>query len=91
MDQADIIDISKALANDTRYKILQEIPENGEKCCKDLSECFDVSGSTVTHHINRLRELGLIEGRKEQTFHYLRRNKDKLNEYRRALKTDFDL
>ena len=91
MDQSEIIAISKALSNETRFNILREIPEDGEKICKDLSECFDVSSPTVTHHINRLIDLGLVVGRKEQTYHYLSRNQEKLIEYRQNLKTQFDL
>jgi ArsR family transcriptional regulator len=89
LDQEEIIAISKALADETRYKILREIPADGKKCCKDLSECFDISKPTVTHHINKLCNLGLVNSYKEETYHYLTRNQEKLTEYRRALGEDF--
>lgn len=89
MDQSEIIAITKALADETRYNILREIPVEGEKCCKDLSDCFGISKATVTHHINKLSEVGLIESRREQTYHYLRRNRDKLAEYQAFLRDDF--
>jgi ArsR family transcriptional regulator len=81
--------IARALADETRYRILKEIPADGEKCCTDLSECFGITKATVTHHINKLCELGLVEGRKEQTYHYLTRNQEKLNEYIDSLKREF--
>ncbi|MFB6345180.1 MAG: ArsR/SmtB family transcription factor [bacterium] len=89
MDQDEIIAISRALSNDTRYRILREIPANGKKCCKDLSQCFSISKPTVTHHINKLRELDLVEGLKEETFHYLTRNQEKLDEFAHAIEADF--
>jgi ArsR family transcriptional regulator len=78
--------LSRALSNETRFNILMEIPADGEKCCKDLSDCFEVSKPTVTHHVNKLKDLGLIEGKKEKTFHYLTRNQEKLEDYLKALK-----
>lgn len=89
MDENEIIAIAGALSNETRYRILLEIPAHGQKCCKDLSDCFGVSKPTVTHHINKLRELNLIEGRKEQTYHYLTRNQKKLKMFRNALADEF--
>jgi ArsR family transcriptional regulator len=89
MERDEIIAISKALSNETRYKILREIPADGQRCCKDLSECFGISKPTVTHHINKLRNLGLLKSFKEQTYHYLTRNQEKLSKYRRALAEDF--
>lgn len=89
MDQADVIAITKALADETRYNILREIPVDGKKCCKDLSDCFEISKATVTHHINKLSEVGLIESEREQTYHYLCRNQATLNEYREFLQDDF--
>lgn len=90
MDQSELLAITKALADETRYNILREIPVEGQKCCKDLSDCFDISKATVTHHINKLSEVGLIESEREQTYHYLRRNQSKLDEYRNYLERDFD-
>lgn len=89
MDQSDVIAITKALADETRYNILREIPIEGQKCCKDLSDCFEISKATVTHHINKLSDVGLIESEREQTYHYLRRNQSKLDEYRESLHDDF--
>jgi ArsR family transcriptional regulator len=91
VNDEDVVAISKALADETRYRILQEIPADGEKCCKDLSDCFDIARATVTHHITKLSELGLIESKRERTYHYLRRNQDRINEYRQQLERDFEL
>jgi hypothetical protein len=37
-----------------------------------------------------LCDLGLVNSYKEETYHYLTRNQDKLTEYRRALGEDFN-
>lgn len=89
MTQEEAVAIARALSDETRYSILQEIPPDGKKCCKDLSDCFEISKATVTHHINKLRDLGLIRGRKEETYHYLSRNQQKIDEFRDALAEDF--
>ncbi|MFB6345907.1 MAG: ArsR/SmtB family transcription factor [bacterium] len=91
MKRDEVIEISKALADETRYNILREIPADGEKCCKDLSDCFNISKATVTHHINKLSELGLVDSKREQTYHYLRRNQKKIERYRKLIEEDFEL
>lgn len=91
MNQEEILEVTKALSDPTRYQILRRIPERGTMCCSDLAECFGVSKATVTHHINILCDLELVHGEKHKTFHLLTRNQQKLELYVRALKRQLEL
>lgn len=91
MNQQEIIKITKALSDSTRYQILRKIPEQGTMCCSDLADCFGVSRATVTHHINILCELELVKGKKHKTFHLLTRNQNKLRRYLRELRQQLEV
>jgi ArsR family transcriptional regulator len=62
--EIDCVDFCKALADETRQAILQLLVE-GEKCVSDLVEQFDMSQPTISHHLNILKSLGLVNRRKE--------------------------
>jgi ArsR family transcriptional regulator len=72
MKETDPVTFAKALADETRQKIMKLV------CCRWLSvneivEHLDVSQPTVSHHLAILREIGLVNVREEgkQTFYTL--------------------
>ena len=72
MNKLQPVEFAKALADDTRQKIM------GLVCCKWLSvneivEQLNVTQPTVSHHLAILREAGLVQAREEgkQTFYML--------------------
>ena len=72
MKETEPVAFAKALADETRQKIMSLI------CCQWLSvneivEKLDVSQPTVSHHLAILRESGLVKLREEgkQTFYTL--------------------
>ncbi len=76
MIKVDAVLFAKALADDTRQKIMTLC------CCNWLSvneivEKTDVSQPTVSHHLAILREAGLVNVREEgkQTFYSLNQNR----------------
>ncbi len=76
MTEIDVVLFAKALADDTRQKIMRMT------CCKWLSvneivEQINVSQPTVSHHLAILRDAGLIQMREEgkQTFYQLNQHK----------------
>ena len=76
MTETDVVLFAKALADDTRQKIMRMT------CCKWLSvneivEQINVSQPTVSHHLAILRDAGLIQMREEgkQTFYQLNQHK----------------
>lgn len=64
----------KALADPVRLRLLSLIASHGggEACVCDLTEAFDLTGPTISHHLKVLRESGLITGERRGTWVYYR-------------------
>ena len=60
----DCVTFCKALADDTRQRILQLLLE-GEQSVGQLTESFSMSQPTISHHLGILRGVGLVRSRKE--------------------------
>ncbi len=62
----------KALADPTRVAIVNRLA-CGEECCVcDLTDAFELSQPTVSHHLRVLREAGLVESERRGTWGYYR-------------------
>ena len=62
----------KALADPTRVAIVNRLA-CGEECCVcDLTDTFELSQPTVSHHLRVLREAGLVESERRGTWGYYR-------------------
>ena len=85
MDRAHIEKISKALADDTRLKILQAIAERKHMNCGEIVSLQGVTPATVSHHLKILSDAGLIGCRREGQFVYSEANPATMEEYTRAL------
>jgi ArsR family transcriptional regulator len=61
-EQIRISRVAKALAHPVRIAILQLLAN--ESCCYhgDMSEIIPVAKSTLSQHLNELKEAGLIQG-----------------------------
>lgn len=90
----------KALADPARRRIIELLKRKGCCSCEDVSASdpglcvcdiqseLDLSQPTITHHIQVLREAGLVETQKIGRWLYCRRNEralDRLGEWLRAL------
>lgn len=64
----------KALGDPVRLRLLSLIASHrgGEACVCDLSDVFDLTGPTISHHLKVLREAGLISGERRGTWVYYR-------------------
>jgi ArsR family transcriptional regulator, arsenate/arsenite/antimonite-responsive transcriptional repressor len=71
----------KALGDPARLRLVSLIAsqEGGEACVCELSEGFDLTGPTISHHLKVLREAGLISGERRGTWVYYRVDPDALN------------
>lgn len=56
--------ISKALADETRLRIMG-ILEKNELCACQIIEVFELANSTISKHLSLLKQAGLIQSRKE--------------------------
>ncbi|GAA1306118.1 ArsR/SmtB family transcription factor [Pseudonocardia xinjiangensis] len=64
----------KAMGDPVRLRLLSLIAshEGGEACVCDLTDVFDLTGPTISHHLKVLREAGLISGERRGTWVYYR-------------------
>lgn len=66
----DLAAVFKALADPTRVAIVSRLA-SGEMCCVcDLTEAFELSQPTVSHHLRILRDAGLVASERRGTFAY---------------------
>jgi ArsR family transcriptional regulator len=76
MTDAELIRALKALAEPTRFRIVQEIARLGELSCGEVGELFDLSQPTISHHVKTLLDAGVLVGRNEARNHYVSVNRD---------------
>jgi ArsR family transcriptional regulator len=90
MDQQQVMRITKALADPTRFRILQAIAGARESCCSELATRFPVTQATCSQHLKVLTDAGLLTMRREGQFNYYRFMPDTLEAYRGALCASFE-
>ena len=75
MTSVDCVEFCKALADDTRQRILQMLLER-EMCVSDIVEAFHVSQPSISHHLDVLKRFGLVISRKQgkQVFYAINRD-----------------
>jgi ArsR family transcriptional regulator, arsenate/arsenite/antimonite-responsive transcriptional repressor len=80
-DQAsELSRLFKAMGDPVRLRLLSLIASHagGEVCVCDLTDAFDLTGPTISHHLRVLREAGLISGERRATWVYYRVEPDAL-------------
>ena len=70
MNDHEIVRALKALADPTRFRMVQEIAVAGELSCGEVAKRFDVSQPTVSHHLKILADSGLLIRRTEGKLHF---------------------
>jgi ArsR family transcriptional regulator len=76
MTDEQIIRALKALAEPTRFRIVQEIARAGELSCGEVGALFDLAQPTISHHVKTLLDAGVLVGRNEARNHYIALNRD---------------
>ncbi|GLY71612.1 transcriptional regulator [Amycolatopsis taiwanensis] len=71
---AELARVFKAVGDPVRLRLLSLIAshEGGETCVCELTDTFDLTGPTISHHLKVLRESGLITGERRGTWIYYR-------------------
>jgi ArsR family transcriptional regulator, arsenate/arsenite/antimonite-responsive transcriptional repressor len=66
--------VFKALSDPVRLRLLSLIASHagGEACVCDLTDAFELTGPTISHHLKVLREAGIIDGERRGTWVYYR-------------------
>ncbi|MFG1697216.1 ArsR/SmtB family transcription factor [Nonomuraea sp. NPDC049309] len=73
-EAADLAALLKAVADPVRLRLLSMIGSHagGEACVCDLTDAFDLTAPTISHHLKVLRTAGLIDGERRGTWVYYR-------------------
>jgi ArsR family transcriptional regulator len=67
----EFMNITKALADETRVRILVAL-RDGELCVCQITELFGMAPSTVSKHLSILYQAGLVLSRKAERWVYYR-------------------
>jgi ArsR family transcriptional regulator, arsenate/arsenite/antimonite-responsive transcriptional repressor len=71
---AGLAQVFKALADPVRLRLVSLIGahQGGEVCVCELTEAFDLTQPTISHHLKVLREAGIIDSERRGTWVYYR-------------------
>ena len=67
-----LINVFKALSDETRLQMLDLLLKEGELCVCDFVEVLDISQSKASRHLRHLVNAGLLDDRREGTWVYFR-------------------
>ncbi|MGI5272109.1 ArsR/SmtB family transcription factor [Nonomuraea sp. CA-218870] len=69
---AELAPLLKAVADPVRLRLLSMIGSHpgGEACVCDLTDAFDLTAPTISHHLKVLRTAGLIDCERRGTWVY---------------------
>lgn len=79
------------LADPTRYQILRLLAERGSVKGQDVARALKLAPSTVSHHMNALRDAGLVTEEPVKTAKYYGLARDSLRRLSEEIKTDLKL
>jgi DNA-binding transcriptional ArsR family regulator len=85
-EQQIALQFFRALADESRLKIIGLLA-NGERSVDALADALTLKAPTVSHHLAKLREAGLVQMRAEGTVHLYRLNTEGLRRMSRDLLT----
>ena len=83
---AELVAGAKALADPVRLQVIDVLRRQaGEVCVCDLQTLFDISQPTLSHHLKRLRDAGLVGVVRREQWAYYYVLPDKLEALKRWL------
>jgi DNA-binding transcriptional ArsR family regulator len=76
----NILSFFKALSDESRLKIVGSLAAKEERSVEELAALLDLRAPTVSHHLAKLKEVGLVTMRSEATTHLYQLNAKTLRE-----------
>src|SRR4051794_28634917 len=80
-----LAEVFKALADPTRVAIVNRLSAAETVCVCDLTDAFDLSQPTVSHHLRILRDAGLVEAERRGTWAHYRLVPETIDQLREVL------
>ena len=62
----EYLDMQRAIGNETRFRILNFLTEDGAHSAKELERALDLPSNTLHYHLDALIDVGLVENRKRK-------------------------
>jgi ArsR family transcriptional regulator len=76
MEDRKLIQVLKALADATRFRMVQEIAGAGELSCGQIGERFPLSQPTISHHLRILVSAEILTVRSEAQHRFISVNRE---------------
>lgn len=76
----DLIQVMKALSDETRIRILS-ILKDGDLCVCEIEALLDINQSNASRHLNKLTYTGIVDYYKVAKYVYYKISKDIITEY----------
>lgn len=83
-DVSQTYEFLKAIANKNRLKILCVLRE-GSKCVCEIFPAVGVSQKLASHHLRRLKKIGLLDEKREGNFIHYSLDRKIIREYKKIL------
>jgi len=83
--------ILKTLGDKTKYKILKLIADNPEICANDIVKELEITGATVSYHLNLMRTYKILKITKENKTNSFEIDKSTLEDLVQGIIQDFHL
>jgi ArsR family transcriptional regulator len=81
LDAERVATIAKALSEPVRVKMLDVLRRSGEPVCQcELVPLFDIPQSTLSHHVNKLVDAGLVTVERRHKWAYYSISPDAIKE-----------
>ncbi|WP_346870732.1 MULTISPECIES: metalloregulator ArsR/SmtB family transcription factor [unclassified Clostridium] len=84
-DYAEYVQMFKALADETRLKIINMLTESEELCACKILENFNITQPTLSYHMKILTDSGLVLGNKDGSWMKYTLNSERITELKRFL------
>jgi ArsR family transcriptional regulator len=76
-----LIKVLKALADETRLRILKILHEKDELCVCEIMQVLDISQTRASRNLNILKDVGFVKDRRDGLWVYYSINHEKINEF----------
>jgi DNA-binding transcriptional ArsR family regulator len=79
-----LVELFKALAHESRIRLVGLLSER-PRTVEELASVLSLSASTVSHHLQKLKDVDLVEAERDQYYQVYRFKPERLHEVSRAL------
>lgn len=79
-----LVELFKALAQESRIRMIGLLSER-PRTVEELASALGLSASTVSHHLQKLKEVGMVESERDQYYQVYRFKPERLYEVSRTL------